>query len=42
MQKPSWVFDTRSLLKDDDLIETELNFWKIEKDLCLKINFPSR
>ena len=36
MQKPSWVFDTRGLLKDDDLIETELNFWKIGKGFVFK------
>ena len=41
MQKPSWVFDTRGLLKDEDLKETKLNFWKIGKGFVfLNINNP--
>ena len=36
MQKPSWVFDTRGLLKEEDLRETKLNFWKIGKGFVFK------
>ncbi len=31
MRRPSWVFDTRGIIKDDNLIGTNLNFWKIGK-----------
>ena len=31
MRRPSWVFDTRGIIRDDNLIGTNLNFWKIGK-----------
>tara|TARA_B100001989_G_C24551861_1_gene475862 strand:- start:1548 stop:2912 length:1365 start_codon:yes stop_codon:yes gene_type:complete len=29
MRKPAWLFDTRGLVKEENLINTHLNFWKI-------------
>ena len=29
MRKPAWLFDTRGLVKEENLINTQLNFWKI-------------
>ena len=29
MRKPSWIFDSRSILNDDDIKRFGLNFWKI-------------
>ncbi len=36
MKKPSWLFDTRGLVKDSDLNGTELNFWKIGKGFVFR------
>ena len=29
MRKPSWVFDTRSIISPDKIKETDLNFWQL-------------
>ena len=29
MRKPSWVFDTRSIICPDKIKETDLNFWQL-------------
>ena len=31
MRRPSWVFDTRGIIKDENLRGLNLNFWKIGK-----------
>ncbi len=31
MRKPSWLFDTRGIINQEDLVGTDLNFWKIGK-----------
>ncbi len=36
MQKPSWLFDTRGLINKNQLVGTELNFWKIGKGFITK------
>ncbi len=33
MRKPAWVFDTRSIISDNDLSETQINFWKIGRGI---------
>ena len=29
MRKPAWVFDTRSIISKKNILETDLNFWRI-------------
>ena len=29
MRKPSWVFDTRSVISEEIIRETNLNFWQL-------------
>ena len=29
MRKPAWVFDARSIISPDDVIKSNLNFWRI-------------
>ena len=29
MRKPAWVFDARSIVKAEEVIKTDLNFWRI-------------
>ena len=29
MRKPSWIFDARSIISPTEVIEQELNFWRI-------------
>ena len=31
MRKPSWIFDTRGIIDDNNLIGSDLNFWKVGK-----------
>ncbi len=31
MRKPSWIFDTRGILSEKDLSNTDLNFWRVGK-----------
>ena len=36
MRKPSWIFDTRGILKEEDLLNTDLKFWKIGRGFIKK------
>ena len=29
MRQPAWVFDTRSIISDEIIRETNLNFWQL-------------
>jgi UDPglucose 6-dehydrogenase len=31
MRQPSWVFDTRGIIEESDLLGTNINFWKLGK-----------
>ena len=31
MRKPAWVFDTRGIIEESELIGTNINFWKVGK-----------
>ena len=34
MRKPSWVFDTRSIISESKIKETNLNFWQLGNGQC--------
>ena len=36
MRKPSWIFDSRGIIAENDLDGTEINLWKVGKGFSLK------
>ena len=37
MKSPAWLFDTRGIIDDDKLLNTNINFWKIGKGIVQEI-----